>query len=770
MDSNITIASNIYVRSNDDIQRDVSYVYQITGKKKLKEIKNRYCSGSINSFRLTPWQEEILKNDLSCSFARNGEITHGLTKVDEGIRWVGRCEYSDCHRFALCSEVKRYIREKVDFIEQKSSETDPLLYEWLGIEDIETIFAPRDSTDDIAIEEVPPEAVIKNIKDFVNSDEFTRISTTDKIINAPVSSKILVNAAPGSGKTYTVIKRLEHIISSYMVEDFASVLVLVYTNAAKNEILGRLESGVQAGVLTHSARNIDVCTFDSLATSYLSTIDANYMGLDYNGRIHLFNEKFNKDDFSNFKYVIIDELQDLVNERAIMTLNIISALQGGYLLLGDKCQAIYDYDCNDGYSIDSVEFYNGLNALLPDEALKFELTGNHRQVSSPMLSKLSADMRSALLDFEPADANGRIRDEINSIDIIGRVEKMDLSGTTQKTAILCRSNGEAEYVSHLLHKKRVPHHLLRSVGQTFSLNRWIADCLWDYQADSRVLKTTFISRYCNRVENDEDNALSCFDALCEFTYGDAKDFVEIEKLAQKLAKPIGKLPDLLLNPCDANITVSTIHKAKGREFDVVYLLDSAFTPDDTNTEEARVWYVGCTRAKKKLNKVGRNRLFFKRSSTNSNRCKWVVPAGWYRHCKRIVVGLSNDISSAGFVVGKLENVLETQAYISSAISVSDEVELVLASGHYHVLHKGKVIGFLDADVYFEFLGIAKESIRNSVAPPYLSPVYVTNIATMPYGRFHDDMNPYYRATKFWLGVEISGFPEIDWQYARVNKK
>ena len=768
MKSNIKIASNIYIRANNDIQRDIPYAHHVTGKRKLREIKNRYCTGSMSSFKLTPWQENILINDLSCSYARNGEITHGLIKVDEEIRWVGRCEYSACQRFAFCSEVKMYQREKSDSIEPKTSENDSLIFEWLGINNIEAVFSPLDSDNDVSIEEVPPEAVIVSIKDFASTNEFVKISTPDEIITALVESKILVNAAPGSGKTFTVIKRLEHIISNYLVEDFASVLVLVYTNAAKNEILSRLESGVQAGVLPHSARNIDVCTFDSLATSYLTTIEANFVGMDYNGRIRLFNEKFQKENFSNFEYVIIDELQDLVNERAIMTLNIIDALQGGYLLLGDKCQAIYDYDCNDGHSIDSVEFYKRLDELLPDSALKYELMGNHRQVSAPTLSRLSADMRSALLDFEPVDANGLIKDEINSIDIIGRVEKMDIFGTNQRTAILCRSNGEAEYVSHLLHKKRIPHNLLRSVGQVFSLNRWIADCLWDYQTGSRITKAAFISRYCNRVEYDESKASRCFNALCEFVYDDEKDFIEIEKLVEKLTKPIGKMPELLLNLRDSNITVSTIHKAKGREFDVVYLLDSTFTPNESNTEEARVWYVGCTRAKKELSKVGRNRLSFKRSSTNSNRCKWVVPAGWYRHCKRIVIGLPNDILAAGFIAGKLEDVLETQAYISSAISVGDEVALVLMGDHYHVYHSRKIIGCLDVDVYFEFLGIARESIRNSVAPPYLSPVYVTNITTIPYGRDHIDMNPYYKTTRFWLGIEISGFPEIDWQYVRKN--
>ena len=49
---------------------------------------------------------------------------------------------------------------------------------------------------------------------------------------------------------------------------------------------------------------------------------------------------------------------------------------------------------------------------------------------------------------------------------------------------------------------------------------------------------------------------------------------------------------------DDCITVSTIHKAKGREFDNVYLLLSDAYP--INDEEKRKIYVGLTRAKNQL--------------------------------------------------------------------------------------------------------------------------------------------------------------------------
>lgn len=117
------------------------------------------------------------------------------------------------------------------------------------------------------------------------------------IITADINSKILVNAAPGSGKTYTAIKRLEYIIKNQKVENYSEILVLVYTNAAKNEILDRLNAGISNGELPFTAQNVDLCTFDSLATNYLVEIQEEFYELNYDERISLFNKRINKSDF-----------------------------------------------------------------------------------------------------------------------------------------------------------------------------------------------------------------------------------------------------------------------------------------------------------------------------------------------------------------------------------------------------------------------------------------------------------------------------------------
>ena len=447
MKTNITIASNIFNRTNTNIRYDTAFVEQVRGKVALQRLKNQY--GSLaDGIKLSDWQEKMCSKGNSCSYAKNEEATHGVIRKEGRLVWVGRCEYSACPRFRQCSETSNFVRTSVtNRVENDDADGKmPLKYEWLG--NVDSLFQDDISEEPISEEAIAPKLIIEDIKSFATKDVYKKIDSPLCIIEDDIGSRILVNAAPGSGKTYTVMRRLEYIIRNCLVEDLSKLLVLVYTNAAKDEILARLEAGVSDGTLSYAARNIDVCTFDSLATSYLVAIEEQFTVLDYNARIRLFNEKFLKENFSNFEYVIVDELQDLVNERAEMVLNILGALEGGYLLLGDKCQAIYDYESHDGASINSVEFYKKLGRIMPVDVKKYELIGNQRQSRS--LAIISNRIRHALLSHNAARANSIIAEEIRRIELKGAVEQIDFSTIKGKTAILCRNNGEAEYVSHLL--------------------------------------------------------------------------------------------------------------------------------------------------------------------------------------------------------------------------------------------------------------------------------------------------------------------------------
>ena len=659
------------------------------------------------------------------------------------------------------------LERKLDFQEHSDAPiSTELEFEWLG--KIEQIFSKPIITDEVIMTEDDPTPHEFIDAPVVSSEEYKKITSPDLIVMADINSRILVNAGPGTGKTHTVIERLAYIINSGEIE-LGHVLVLCYTNAARDVILNRLdEKGLSA-----EARQLVICTFDSLAWSNLTEkLECDLFALGYNGCIQKFNDKFDMEEWSGFEYVIIDELQDLVNERAHMTLNILKALQCGYLLLGDRCQAIYDYDCNGTDSIGSVGFYSALEGMFGETVLRYELIGNKRQ--SPELSRRSDDLREALLAFSICDANTYFQDEISNLPkskfLADTFANLSNYGTT---AILTRNNGEAEWVSALLHAKNIKHNLLRSVSPRPSFNRWIADMFWDYR-EPRISRDAFIERYMIQLNADEQSAAEIYDALISSltikSNGD-NDYFELREFIQVLKRGHDLSPLLTNVPC-SKLTVSTIHKAKGREFDHVYLL-SGFTPSNENTEEARVWYVGSTRPKSRFDQLSQFNIYVSKPTQMNRRMLTGYKRGRYGtsgtvYCSNIIVGLPQDIDIYSFVVDDLNQALIRQRYLSENVSVNDKIELMKADDIYNIVHDGNIIGAFNPEITADFWSAIRRIGSWSNIPPRLTDIYINNIVTIVPGRFPSGADAMFKESNFWLGVELTGFAKADWHYGGIN--
>lgn len=756
--SNITIASNIFARKHDEVKQDPDFVHHCRGGVALTELDRRLF-GSNGRVGLTSAQDYERREDRGCSLARDDrQMTHGPVRKNGSVTWECRCEYESCDRFAKCMP-SPIVRDYRDVIIEENALSAALQYEWLGtVAEIEQIF--DEQSVDLEEEPIPAEFITSPI---IIAGEYVKLTDPSPIITANIDSHILVNAGPGTGKTYTVIERLAHIIHSGAV-DLGQVLVLCYTSAARDVILQRLA----AKGLGEEARQLVICTLDSLAWQNLTSKldDESQAGelfvLGYNGCIKKFNAVFDNDEWSQFEYVIVDELQDLVNERATMLLKMLAALRCGYLLLGDKCQAIYDYDCNDGESMNSVAFYKRLGDILPDDSLKYELTNNHRQ--SAGLSCQSNDYRDALLEFSDSEANEFFRDQISTLpsnffssDIFEELPDTDT------TAILTRNNGEAEWVSAQLHKKCISHNLLRSVTPQISLHRWLADMFWDYR-EQRMSKDAFIERYLVRVFNDEKSAETAYDAVITslFREQNDSDYFSLKDLTNALKYGQYLSPLFKNMPCES-LTVSTIHKAKGREFDHVYLL-GGFNPTPNNTEEARVWYVGATRPREELDCLQKGKWYVRNSSTN--RWIWQGVARWgkSKFCDKIVIGLLDDIAQSNFIAGDLGEAVQRQAYIAQQVHINDKVEIYLIDGVYQIYHNNRCIGALTDDARLSLLTSIKSIYSWSDIPSHLSDIYVNNIVTIAPCNFPGGADAMFKDSGFWLGVELTGFAKADWHW------
>lgn len=490
-------------------------------------------------------------------------------------------------------------------------------------------------------------------------------------------------------------------------------------------------------------------------------IKENFDNYDYNKRIKLFNKYISPEDFDSISYFIVDEIQDLVNERAEMVLKILKHLKCGYLLAGDRCQSIYDYEADNDATLDSVKFYELAEKQFPNDMQRYEITENRRQ--TPELAQEAAKMRKVLLNDSFLEQNKYANSVISHYSGKTKIEqyiKTLTDAPTVSTAILCRNNGEAEYISGLLCEKGIVHTLNRGVNNVVPLPRWIADVFWDYCRET-ISKKDFVERFSFRNGFDL-NPEVLWELLCKLTNSQDNAVISVTSLIKALTIT-NNIPGEFYDEAPM-LTVSTIHKAKGNEFDRVILIESDIKPSSDSAEEARVRYVALTRPKKQFITMKKNTKYFKR--TVSGR---VIETGLHnmyktsnRYCKCITVGLTGDIDNNSFVSGDFESILDLQEYIIHNVRMYDRLSAKRspATGLYEIFHKGRCIGSLSKKMISELdMGVSSTDYKYNL-PDSLENLYVSGITTEVLKQFSADVPIEYQKSRICFGIQITGLARL----------
>lgn len=196
-----------------------------------------------------------------------------------------------------------------------------------------------------------------------------------------------------------------------------------------------------------------------------------------------------------------------------------------------------------------------------------------------------------------------VADEANKwLELLGT--DMRITGTGHSTvgplkdadAVLCRTNGEA--VAEVL-TEQIAGHRVALVGGGQQIKALAFACA-DLQKG-------------RRPSHPELVAFQSWDELRDYvthdsTGHDLRAFVRI--IDQRGTDAVIRAMDLLSHETSADVTVSTMHKAKGREWNRVKLglfeepTDDKGNPEPVSEEDARLAYVAVTRAKKHLDRGG----------------------------------------------------------------------------------------------------------------------------------------------------------------------
>ncbi len=381
---------------------------------------------------------------------------------------------------------------------------------------------------------------------------------------------IILNSCAGSGKTRCLILKLKFLIDKYNING-SDLIICSFTRAMANSIKFRIKY--------HFDKLLDgalIGTFHSICYNLIKPIIFGDKTSDLTSHeeilVHTYELIQSNVINLSSKYLIIDEYQDL----NIMSQKIINHLLSngkirGLFLIGDQNQSIYTYYNNSDISewldklnkIKISQFSSGTRPRLTSD-FESKLNKLNIQIVKPAAEGTSAVLPSAEtnphFEFNRLSTNYR-----STMDIINLAN--------------CFLNEPDQMISAYTYNKYKPKLII--FDRWSSEIEYLCQTIQTYINSNRFKKLGSIgilSRYNKTLEYIEDKLLGM---------GIGCNYIKYNNKIQ----PYG-------------INLSTIHSAKGLEFDNVYFINCSYNTNPTNdkiyAEEIRLMYVCLTRARKQL--------------------------------------------------------------------------------------------------------------------------------------------------------------------------
>ena len=441
------------------------------------------------------------------------------------------------------------------------------------------------------------------------------------IIDDHESRCIAVAAGPGSGKTRVLVHKLASLL---LLEDVKheQLLMLTFSRAAATEFKQRLMQ-----LIGNAAHFVEIKTFHSYCFDLLGRVG----NLDESGDVvrqaaEMINAGEVEPNRISKTVLVIDEAQDMSkDDYALVTALMHANEEMRMIAVGDDDQNIYEFrGSNSQYLykltqtensrfIEMTENYRSHRHIV-DAANDFARGIRQRIKSTPIISMSQEDGEVKIVKH-PYDINDkvvymyqpivedviRLQESITSSSRLGSSDG-SIHKESSSISILTQTNEEAVIMLALLHKHGIKAKLVQSMD---GLRFWnlaevryflkhidqgiketkspiISDDIWEaakhqtFQKYAASQALPYLRRSLQIFE--QTNRAKYYSDLREFVFeSSVEDFCDIKK---------------------SDIVVSTIHKAKGHEFDHVFMLITQ--PEHPTDDVLRRYYVGMTRAKQTL--------------------------------------------------------------------------------------------------------------------------------------------------------------------------
>lgn len=409
-----------------------------------------------------------------------------------------------------------------------------------------------------------------------------------RVAEAEGDSRQIVIAGAGQGKTEVVAARLAYLISDEGFSASLEVLVLSFSRAAVHAVRTRLSD--------RDGAEVNVRTFDSFAGQILLEAGVEPTG-DFASRIRRATRVLREADetpdlIADLRHIVIDEVQDLVGDRAEFVLAILEILDddAGFTVLGDPLQGIYDFVLDDSES--RMTFDGFFEKLREYDADQVSLERNYRARGEDCLrvAELAVELRK--LDGEAALKE--ISDFEDSLPrLLGVADWSFLDLYAGRSAILCRTNAEVLRISRILAEHEIDH-AVRRPAQSFGAAPWLAESL-DRLSGPEVPRSAVEQALAEKLVG-ELNAADAWHLVKSAEGSRNSSQLNLSRLRSRVRSTT--VPLSLTQGDTSDLVVSTIHRAKGLEFDNVFIVESDSTPDKEDVwAQVRNRYVALSRAR-----------------------------------------------------------------------------------------------------------------------------------------------------------------------------
>ncbi len=439
----------------------------------------------------------------------------------------------------------------------------------------------------------------KEIERNITPDKYNQLfgNLSDKqreIIDDDEAKHIVVAAGPGSGKTRVLVHKLASLM---LMEDVKheQLLMVTFSRAAATVFKKRLLE-----LIHNAAHFLEVKTFHSYCFDLLGKIgtleDSENVVKDAAAKISEGEVELGR---ITKTVLVIDEAQDMdENEYALIEALMSRNEDMRVIAVGDDDQNIYEFRGSDSKFMRSL--------ITQHNAALYEMTENYR--SKANIVAFSNAFVQTIQNRMKINPNVAVQDDNGIVELVRYsgtnlevpiVNQIIKNGINGETCVLTTTNEEALKIVGLLYKNGIRATLIQSNDGFYLYN--LVEIRMFLKFVNKDEKSPVISE---AIWNDAKNKLNttyanssclglCIRLIIDFEETNSikykTDFIEYIRES--------KIEDFYGND-NSSIIVSTIHKAKGREFDTVYmLLDNSFVNTDENKRKI---YVGMTRAKNNL--------------------------------------------------------------------------------------------------------------------------------------------------------------------------